>query len=169
MKTLKLYEIANEYREVLDLADDPEADLDSFIPALDDLETDLAVKAGHVACYIRELELEATAALEVVESAKKRAKRLEDRADWLRGYLLMQLQKTGITKVADPRVAIAIRKTPPAVFIPTVESVPADVERFWRVIPESRSPDKSAIREALKQGLAVGDCELRTGERLEIK
>jgi hypothetical protein len=168
LKTLKLYEIANEYREVLDRADDPEADLDSFIPALDGLELDLAAKAGHIACYIRELELEATAALEVVESAKKRAKRLEDRADWLRGYLLMQLQKTGITKVADPRVSIAIRKTPPAVFIPTVESVPAD-DRFWRVIPDSRSPDKGAIREALKQGLAVGDCELRTGERLEIK
>lgn len=168
MKTLKLYEIANEYREVLDLADDPEADLESFLPALDAMLTDLSAKAGHVACYIRELELESLAALDVVESAKKRAKRLEERADWLRQYLLDQLQKTGVQKIADPRVSIAIRKTPASVFIPTVESVPPE-ERFWRVIPEKREPDKAAIREALKQGLAVGDCRMVTGERLEIK
>jgi hypothetical protein len=166
---MKLYEIAATYREILDLADsDEDVDLDSFIPALDSIEADFSDKAGHVACYVRELELEATSVMEVAENAKTRAKRLLTRADTIRDYLLCQMQATGIKKIADPRISLALKKTPPSVFIPTPESIPAD-DRFWRVIPEKREPDKTAIKEALKAGGLVGDCELRSGERLEIK
>lgn len=171
MKTLKLYEIADEYRAILDLAnnaEDDEIDLDSFIPALDAIEADFQAKAGNVACYVRELELEAIAILEMAEQAKARAKRLETRADAMRDYLRHQMQATGLRKLVDPRVTLAMKKTPPSVFIPTLDSVPAE-DRFWRVIPERREPDKTAIKEALKIGMEVGDCELRSGERLEIK
>ncbi len=170
MKTMKLYKIADSYRQILDIADDPEADvdMDSFVPALDAIEAHFSEKAGHVACYIRELEMESISIMEVAENAKTRAKRLAERAGKLRDYLQYQMQKAGMKKIADPRITLALKKTPPSVFIPTLDSIPAE-ERFWRVIPEKREPDKTAIKEALKLGAIVGDCELRSGERLEIK
>jgi hypothetical protein len=169
IKSLKLYQISTTLREVCDLADDPEADLESFLPAIDQIEMDMAEKAGDIGCYIRELELESLAAMEVEAAAKARAKRLSQRADSLRGYLFFQLQSAGMKKVPDARVSISIRKTPASVFIPTLESIPMNESRFWRIVPERREPDKTSIKEALKNGEKIGDCRLQAGERLEIK
>jgi hypothetical protein len=168
MKSLTLYELRTEYRAALDLlAETPEdeIDMDSFSTGLAALESDLAAKAAAVACYIRELEAEANAILDLVRTQNDRVDQLDSAADRLRDYLLGELKLAGLAKVSDPRIQLKIRKNPPRVAILSEDALPP---QWWRT-RTIQEPDKTEIKNALKAGQEIPGAALEITERLEIK
>lgn len=167
--SLKLYEIASEYRELMTLlenSDDEEVDADSFMLALDALETDFAAKATNIGCLIRELSAESTAISDTARSLYRRAHRLDEREAYLRSYLYQHMAMTGIASASDSRISISLKKNPASVQVDAPETLPLD---YCRVIPEKIEPDKTAIRAALKAGVAIPGCALVQTQRLDIK
>lgn len=167
--SLKLYEIADEYRALLALMDsseEDEIDEDSFLLALAALESDFNAKATNIACLIREITAESQAVTETAKALQTRAQRLDKRAALLRDYLHQQMQIIGLNNAADSRISVALKKNPPSVRVDTPDRIPAE---YCRVIPERVEPDKTAIKTALKSGITIPGCALIQTTRLDIK
>lgn len=166
--SLKLYEIADEYRALLSLMDsseEDEIDEDSFLLALAALESDFNAKATNIACLIREITAESQAVTETAKALQTRAQRLDKRAALLRDYLHQQMQIIGLNNAADSRISVALKKNPPSVRVDT-DTIPLE---YCRVIPERVEPDKTAIKTALKSGITIPGCALIQTTRLDIK
>lgn len=124
-----------------------------------------------MALVIGNIEAHAKAAEEASKALAAKAKAASDRADWLRGYLLTNMQSAGITKIeptADvPYFKIALQNNPPSVVVHDAAAIPADYLR--EVAPPPPAPDKKLILQALKDGYSVPGCELRQTQRVVIK
>jgi len=99
------------------------------------------------------------------ESMEKRRKALENRVKWMKAYLKENMERTGISKIECPYFKLSIQKNPAAVNILDETIIPADFKEqiiSWKI-------DKTAIKEALKNGAAVPGAEITNGTRLVIK
>jgi hypothetical protein len=166
--SFRLYDMTRSYLDLLDMATDPDSDdvdMESFVAAIDALESDINAKATNTACLIASLEAESMAVSQTIARMLKRAKSLDNRAQSLRDYLLNQLQLAGIKEARDERIQVKLRINPASVVVESPDRIPAD---YWRVT-EKREPDKSLIKDALKAGAEIPGAWLRQTTRLEIK
>lgn len=166
MNDLTLYQLADEYRALMDLAASEEADEESFALALDAIQGDLKTKAVAVAQVARNLEAFYDQVNVAMAEMKRRAERACQRAENIRRYLKEQMERAGIHKVESPFFTLALRLNPPRVAIDDETALPTE---YWRVIPERREPDKSALLRAWKSGNEINGCHLENSTRLEIK
>lgn len=166
MSGLTLYQLADDYRTLMDLAADPEADDASFSAALDAIQDDFKAKGVAVAQVARNLESAAAQMDEAIKTMRRRMEAVGKRADQIRGYLKSQMEAVGITKIESPYFAISIRKNPPKLWVDTDALIPGDLLRH---IPERWEPDKPLIAAAIKDGQSIDGCRLEQSTRLEIK
>lgn len=167
MSDLTLFEVAREFREVADKLIDLDLDEQTIRDTLEGESGAITVKCQNVGFVIRNIEasVEAIKAAEAQMAARRKS--AENRAKWLRTYLLDGMQFAGVEKIESPYFAITIKKNPPAVDVFDAAQVPAD----FMVTPEPPppAPDKKAIAAALKSGTDVPGCRLVQGFRVDIK
>lgn len=167
MNALTLYQIAGQFRELETLTASDDLPPDVIRDTLEGLTGDLELKATNVAAFTRNLEVSADAIDEAAKAMQARAKRLRNRADSVRQYLLYNMQVAGIHKIESPEFTLVIRTNPAAVVIRDGVELPD--EFMVQPEPPPKRPDKKRIAEALKAGRSVEGCWLEQGERLEIK
>lgn len=162
----RLFEITDQYRELLSLEDSDDLPPEVIADTLEGLEGDFANKAEAVAKFILSLEATAESIAEAADKMLARSKRLAKRAESVRQYLLLQFQAVDFKKIETNEIVISRRKNPPALYVSDEERVP-DV--FWyQPDPPPKRIDKDAIKEAIKNGAAVEGCYLEAGERIHI-
>lgn len=166
MNDFTLYQLADEYRQLLELAASEEADEESFAAALADLQGEITTRAVSLAKVTRNLESFEQQIEAAIEAMSKRANRAKKRAESIRAYLKEQMEQAGISKLDSPFFALAIRKNPPRLIVAEDALIPSD---YLRIIPERLEPNKPEITKALKVGVDVDGCRLETTTRLEIK
>lgn len=167
MTDLTLYALTDEYRVLLDMANDPDADPESFDAALQAIEGELTDKAIAVASVARNLEAFSDQIDAAVKAMQARAKSARSHAFRVRDYLLRNMEGAKISKIDSPYFQVAIRRNPPSVIIDEDADIPPDL---CRVIPARVEPDKAKIKAALKSGEAVDGCRIEPGSnRIEIK
>jgi hypothetical protein len=76
------------------------------------------------------------------------------------------MQAAGVQKIEGPRFKITIRSNPEAVDVFDAAQVPAAFMR--QPEPPPPSPDKTAIKAALKAGTDVPGARLTQGQRLAV-
>lgn len=161
-----LYTLTAEYMAVAQALSETNLDPQTIADTLEGLSGDLEAKSVNVAKFVRSLE----ATAEQIKLAEKemadRCKAIENRAKGIRDYLLNNMQACGISKIESPWFVLSVKQNPPAVVIDDEASIPAD---YLREIPAIHEPDKTLIKQALKDGFAVPGCRLQAGVRLEIK
>lgn len=162
-----LYVLAQEYRQAADTLADLDLDEQTIADTLEGMSGDLEAKATNVVLLARNLEATA-ASIKTAEAAMAvRRKALENRADGLRRYVLSAMQVTGIQKISCPYFALSVRANPASVDVFDAAQVPAEFMR--QPEPPPATPDKTAIKDALKAGRDVPGCRLTVGQRLEVK
>lgn len=164
----KLYELAAEFRATADKL--MEADLPEEVirDTLEGCAMEFEDKAVSVACMIRNIEVAASAITESMAAQAKRVKALEDRAEWLRSYLIANMNSVGCTKVEKPLLKLALQSNKATVVIEG--EVPDDYMVYPPAPPAPPPrPDKEAIRVALEGGREVAGARLFRGQRLVIK
>lgn len=161
-----LYELSAQYRIALDTLTDMGVDDQTIADTLEGLEGALEVKAQNVAMFVRNLESTAEAIKKAESDMAARRKALEKRADGIKGYILANMQRAGITKIECPFFQLAIRKNPASVVIDNAAEIPGEFMR--QPEPPPPSPDKKAIAEAIKGGAHVPGAHLEQSERLHI-
>lgn len=162
-----LYEIAAEYRDAATKLAELDLDAQTITDTLEGLSGDLETKAQNVAFFVRNLQSTAAAIKQAESDMAARRKAMENRADSLTRYLLESMTVAGIEKIECPHFRLAIKNNPAAVEIFEPGLVPASFMRTPE--PPPPSPDKTAIKEALKAGQDVPGARLTSGQRLEIK
>lgn len=114
---------------------------------------------------LAELETNAKALSNLVESYSNRAARFEDQAQQLRAALGVALGMAGIKKLERPGGTLSLRAVAPKVNITNEAAIPA---KFWK--PSNPTLNKAAVLEALKEGQAIDGAELSNGgETISIR
>ncbi len=165
--SLNLYELTEHYLRALDFLTDPENEIDqqTAVDTIESLDGELDDKLINVGRVIANLE----AAADNIKAAEKRQadrrKSLENKAAWLREYLVKNMAATGHNKVSADDIALSLAKLPGSVQIEDETAIPAS---FWQEKIE-KVLDKKAISEAIKAGEKIPGAVLKTGFRVAIK
>jgi Siphovirus Gp157 len=163
-RSTTLYELSAEWTELLDTLEDPEADRQ-------EVERLLAVKAGaikekaeSIAGLIRQCEgLAEMRKLEAKRMADA-AKRFEDKAKWLRGYLLTHIELLAFPRIETGRFSISVKQNPPHVEVLDETLVPQQFKHIEIVI------DKRVILDHFKKtGELPPGVEIKRDNKLEIR
>lgn len=162
-----LYELVATYRDAADKLADLDLPDEVIEDTLESLSGDLEVKATNTAYVIRNLEATVHAIKQAELDMAARRKALENRAARVKDYLLANMLTAGIQKIEGPHFRLTVRENPAAVEIFQPELIPATFMR--QPEPPPPAPDKTAIKEAMKDGQEVPGCRLTRGTRLEIR
>lgn len=162
--TLKLYEITEQRRAILDEIADAEGEVTPELEVrLDACDGSYTEKVDSVAAFATELAREVEAIGAEIDRLERRRRSRKSKVDWLRGYLLRCLQSAGFRKVESDRFSVSLRKSSHVV----VEDEAALPSMFIRE-KLTRTVDKTAIRNALKSGEVPG-ARMEESEGLVLK
>ena len=158
-----LYEIAAQYREVLEMEPANEDELAAQMAALNDIEGELTEKADNIVRFLRNISAEADALKAEESRLYERRRALENKYERLKAYLAAQLMTAGLRELKAGLFKLRFQPTTPAISIIDESAVP---EKFHRVKIEI---DRLAIRDALKAGEEVPGIKIERGEALVIR
>ena len=169
MKNVSLFEVTSNYNNALsslyEMEQDGEIDGQTFLDTMEGLEGELTEKAKNVAAYIRNKIAMAAQIDDAAKEMAKRSKSLKKHAESLQNYLLVNMLESGISEINSPWFDLKIKKAPAAIKIDGGAKLPSE---FLRTVTTT-SPDKMALKTALKGGAEVEGVSLVSGQRLEIK
>ena len=161
-----LFNLAAEYKAVSDKLHDSDLDETTIADTLEGMAGELEVKATNVGFVIRNLDSMAEQIKRAEESMAKRRKAMENRAKWLKSYLLQNMLATGKTKIESPYFVISVRNNAESVVIDAESQIPDD---YMREIPATYEPNKQAIKQAIQEGFPVPGAHLARTQSLQIK
>jgi predicted nuclease with TOPRIM domain len=151
----KLYELTGQYRNLVELLDDPAIDGQVVLEAAIGIEAELTDKAQNIAKLLKNIDSD----IEAVKCEKKRLAEmqsaLENKYDNLKIYLETNLKQANLKKIAGI-VPLAFRKCPPSVEIIDPNLLPPEC------VIVKKEPDKKAIKELLMNGHPVNGAVLVT-------
>jgi hypothetical protein len=159
---MTLYELTQQYLEVLNFINDPEIEQQYVIDTLESLESPIEEKMINVGKFIASIEAEAEAIAEVEKRQHQRRRTLENKAIWLRSYLQESMLKTEHTKIEAPEIEIKLAKLPVSVQILDESLIPP---AFWKETV-TRAIDKLKIKDV---GGCPGTLIESKGYRVSIK
>ena len=162
-----LYELTEDYMNLLELAEDPDIDEQAFADTLEGIEGALEDKADGYAKVIRTLEGDAAACDAESKRLRNKKQTIENNIRRMKAALQYAMQATGKTKFKTALFSFGIQKNPAEVVIDEgyIENIP---DRF--LIPQDPQIDKKAIKEALKAGEDLeGIAHLEQTESLRIR
>ena len=160
---MNLYEIAGQYRAVLEMEPENDDELAAQMNALDELGGELTVKADNIVRYMRNLSSEADALKAEEDKLYQKRKAIENKHDRLKNYLAVQLYLAGIRELKAGIFKLRFQPTTPAISIIDESAIP---EKFWIV---KREVSKASIKDAIKAGEEVPGIEIQRGETLVIR
>lgn len=162
-----LYEISRDYQQALAEFADPDIDLppEAITDTLEAIEGQLQDKAVNVAKFMQNLDAAADAIKAAERRMAVRRKAIEHRVQWLRDYLKLNMEATGITRIDSPWFSLAVQNNPASVEIIDEAVLPDD---FTTEVVTIKA-DKAAIKQALKSGEDVPGARLTRGTRLAIR
>lgn len=164
---MTLYELTEDYMNLLELAEDPDIDEQAFTDTLEGINGALEDKAEGYAKVIRTLEGDAAACDAESKRLRNKKQTIENNIRRMKAALQYAMQATGKTKFKTALFSFGIQKNPAAVVIDEgyIENIP---DRF--LIPQDPQIDKKAIKEALKAGEDLeGIAHLEQTESLRIR
>lgn len=163
---IALYQLADQYLQILEKSDEVENDAD-FNLLLDSITGDLKEKATNVAMYIRNLEATAESIKKAEVEMSARRKALESKSDRIKQYLLENMNRTGISKIECPYFKIAVRDNPESLVVDIGAQIP---DEYYKLPPPPEKVlDKVALKKDIKEGLIVDGCRLERKQRIDIK
>lgn len=165
-----LYELTEEYQELLALADDPEIDEQAFLDTLEGLEGELEIKAEGYVKVIDQLTADAEAYKSRAEAWSKKGKLCEKRVKALKDALMNAMIITGHDDKKGLRAGLVTLKVQGNGGQKPLKITGEVPEEFIKLVPEV---DGAAIRkhlEELPDGVECSWAKLEErGRHLSIK
>lgn len=166
---MNLYEISTQYLATAQQLAELDIDEQTLADTLESEAWPVEEKVRAVSAVILNLQAEADMVKGTADRIAKRAKALQSRADALHDYLLINMQRTGITEIKaldGTFKAKLYRERDASVVIDSENLIPAD---YMREIPARCEPDKVLIKKAINDGYEVPGAHIVKKDRLEIK
>lgn len=161
--SFKLYELTEMYKNIWDLVEDDEVDLETLESALGQVEDNIELKVENMAKLVKGIDgnIDMLKAEEKRLAEKRRV--LENKQKNIKSYLENQLRVMEIDKVKTPLFTVSLQKNPPSVEILDENKIP---EQFKKV---TYTVVKKDILEALKNGQVIEGATIKQGKSLRIR
>jgi len=159
---MKLYEIAEDYRQALEELID--LDDEAVVDTLEALKGELQVKATNIVQYTQEMGVSIQAMKDAEKRMAARRKSLENKQKRIQDYVKHVMESSNVLKVETAEMEISIVNNPPKVIVETEEIIPEEFFKEERVL----KLDKAKLKEALKEDSIMG-AKLVQETRLKIK
>lgn len=146
-----LYELTEDFRTLLEMADDPDVDPQALVDTMDSIEGEIEDKADGYARVLAQLDADAEAAEKQAKRLAERAKAIRSNMDRMKERLKTAMIETGKTKFKTELFSFSVRNNggkQPLVY--TVN--PADLPKEFRREKVTYSPDDDVIRRYLDNG-----------------
>ena len=164
---MTLYELTEDYMNLLELAEDPDIDEQAFTDTLEGIEGALEDKAEGYAKVIRTLEGDAAACDAESKRLRNKKQTIENNIKRMKAALQYSMQATGKTKFKTALFSFGIQKNPAAVVMDEayIENIP---ERF--LVRKDPEINRKAIKDAINAGEDIGGiAHLESTESLRIR
>lgn len=163
---MTLYELTEQYLQLLAFAEDPDVDPQVISDTLEGLDGDIEEKADGYAKVIRQLEADEAALKAEIDRLTARKRTIGNSIDRMKEHLKQAMILCEKPKFKTELFSFGIQKNPPKVVVDHPEEVPAG----WLIQQEPKI-DTAAIKEALQSNdeLACQIAHLEQGESLRIR
>ena len=158
-----LYELTEEFLNLLSMAEDPDVDPQAFKDTLEGLEYEVELKADGYAKIIRQVEGNIATVDAEIKRLQGFKKLLEGNVDTMKGNLENTMKVTGKTKFKTDLFSFRIQKNPVSVKIDNEDDVPPEYLKI------TTSVNKTAIKEAIESGEDIPYAHLEQSESLRIQ
>lgn len=164
---MTLYQITNDYMQLMQMMEDPEMDPQLLADTMEGIEGELEVKAESYAKVMKNLEADVVGIKAEIDRLSERKKTIEANIKKMKETLQFAMETTGKTKFKTELFSFGIRKNAPSVIMdePYIENVP---ERFLKY--SEPTINRSAIKEAIQKGEDLeGLAHLESSTSLSIR
>lgn len=163
---MKLYELSNNYIQVLELLEQADEETKgSLQDTLDSIDDAIEIKVENTLKLVKNLEAESKALKEESKRLADRAGAQANKAKNLKEYVKQQLEFAGLDKLKTNLFSASLRENPEKVLVKNEKAIP----KVFKV----KQPDKidlNAIKQAIKDGQTVRGAELvREGKSITIR
>ena len=163
----RIYEIAQDYRYLQEMAENDEVDQQMVADTLEAVDGEFEYKAESCAKVTKNLEGNIPAINAEIERLMKRRKTIENNIKCIKKALQEAMELTGKTKFKTDLFSFGIQKNAPSVVIDAadIRDIPEDYLKFKE--PEV---DKTAIKNAINAGVDFeGLAHLEVSQSLRIR
>ncbi len=167
---MKLYEIAEEYEDLVAAIENGEIPEEAVADTLESIHALMEDKADNIACLVKSLSAEASAIKAEEDALTKRRRQKERIAQRLKDYLSITLLRSGCTKLETARSKITFRKSE-GVVIDNEDAFIVWAEKHNKGLLTYPSPtvSKTAIKEAIDGGAEIAGARIETKQNIQIK
>ena len=163
MSTLTLYELTESYLDLLDLIVSGEVEEDEVLDAFISIDDEIEVKADSYAIVAKRLESDIQMIKEEEKRLATKRRKIENDMKNLKSNLELSMKFLDKTKFKTDKFSFNIQKNAPSVQIVDESLIADDYIRIKKEV------DKTAIKNALKEGVEVEGATLIQTESLRIK
>jgi len=156
-----LYELTGAYHRLLDIPED--TDPTAFNDTMDSITDAIDDKAVGYAKVDRELAKDEQALKDEAQRLLARSKAIGNSRKSLKLNLQTAMESTGKTKIKTNEFTIYIQNNAPSVRLVDESKIPAYLSKITTV------PDKTRIKQLLKEGKDVPGAELSASSSLRIR
>lgn len=164
---MTLYELTDDYKGLLQMAEDPDCDPEVLADTMEGLEGAIEDKAEGYAIVMKELEATEQKIKAEVDRLNARRLTISNNIRAMKLRLQTSMIETGRTKFKTALFSFGIQKNPPSVVIDEqyLENIPKQY-----LVPQDPVIDKKKIKEDLKAGVDLeGIAHLAQTESLRIR
>lgn len=146
---MTLYELTNDYAELLLMAEDPDTDPQAFTDTLEGIEGAIEDKADGYAMVIRQIMADVAGLKAEIDRLTARKRAGENAIERMKETLQYSMQATGKTKFKTQLFSFNVQNNPASVVMDEqdIENIP---ERFLKY--KDPEIDRKAIKDAIKAG-----------------
>lgn len=153
---MALHNLTNDFLAVQSLDVDESAIADT----LQQIQMSFEEKAENIIRVYQNVEGDIDSLDKEIARLSDRKKALQNKNDRFIDYLRENMEKTGITKISCQFFSITLVEGQDVVAVEDESAIPDEFVKVKTTI----TPDKIAIKKALKDGLYVSGCKLKTGK-----
>ncbi len=147
---MSLFQLTNQYKALMQKIDDnPDLDPEVVADTVSSIEESMYDKYDHIWTFIKDLEAEASKRDEYVKQSQETSKKLKQKANRLKQYVIQEMNAAGKAKVTTDHYKLTLRHSH-RVEITDEKQVPKE-------FLEAQAPKvkKKEIGQALKDGKEV--------------
>jgi predicted nuclease with TOPRIM domain len=159
----KLYELTQNYNNLLELADNPDVPTEMLKESLNSIDDEIDTKVENIAKVIKSIESDVAGLKGEEKRLADRRKGLENRIDNLKKYIESSMRAVGKEKIRGKVFTLGIQRNAPSVDVTNEDAIP---EQYFIT---KRELSKKDILAALKKGEEVPGAAIKQTESLRIR
>lgn len=161
---MTLYELTDDYRNLLEMAQNPDIDGQAIKDTLEAIQGDIEEKADGYAKVIKELSADTDKITAEIKRLTDRKNTIQNNIAYMKQSLTAAMTVTGNTKFRTDLFSFNIQKNPPALVVDDEKAIPQEY-----LIPQEPKVDKKAIIDFLKGGNDVPYAHIEQSEGVRIR